>query len=159
MALATGTILTIAAISGAVSTGVSVAGHLKQGRQARQTAQENAEIYNRQLGLVAQQKELTREQYSRERRRISGQIVSRTGASGFEMSGSPVDILNSNMEALEADEQIALQNLDRQGSMLESQAGRQEALGQSRYRGSLLKAAGTGAKGISTSLIPLMRKN
>lgn len=141
MAVATSTALIIA--GAAAAGGSAVAG----GISAKKQADENSKIYQAQAAQIEQQKILTRKQFATRRQRMTGTIEARTGASGFEMSGNPLEVLNNNLEALEVDEKIAVSNLETEQQRAEDSSSFQKRAGRDAMTAGIMK-------GVSTALTP-----
>jgi hypothetical protein len=123
MAAALPALMIGAAVAGIAGTAVSVVGQIQQGEQnaaaaeaqgqaAAQAAQANARIASEQASIAREQAAQERrraaidaENFSRQARRQQGTRVSAIGASGFQLSGSALDILH---DAALSDEQTRL---------------------------------------------------
>lgn len=90
----------------------SAASSISQGYAASREAKYNAQIYERQAGMIDEQKKIEAGRYDRLKRKVTGQVVARTASSGLQLGGSPLQVMIDNLTQIEMDKMIGQYNLD-----------------------------------------------
>jgi hypothetical protein len=108
---------------GAISAISSIQQGKAEAKSLKRQGDMNAQIYEQQAEMVAQQAKLQEYQDNRKAAKIRGATVAAAGKSGFEMGGSPLAILVDNETQMELDKQIGQYNYSVQQSFLRTQAG------------------------------------
>jgi len=131
---------------------------LSSGYAANAEAEYNAVVLNQQAKQIEEQKKLDSMKYDRLKRQYSGAIVSRTAASGLELSGSPLAVLLDTQTQIEMDRATSQYNLELEKRYKMSQADITRQRGKSAirsgYMGAFTSLLTTGAYLTGPSLTP-----
>ena len=124
----------------AVATGLGAAAMLGQGVSAYQQGEYNRKVYNQE----AQQTLLSNEMNERTQRRQFSSLLSsnraKVGASGIEMTGSPLEVEINNIFEFESDLLAQRYNADVKAKQLRSQGTISSMGGRAAFGNSLLNA-------------------
>ena len=92
--------------------GLQVAGQYKSGQDAYAAGQYNKAVYEQQAQVIDVKKGISRQQWDRLIRQLSGKTVSAVAASGYDLSGSFLTVLNDRLTQANLDKQTELYNLE-----------------------------------------------
>jgi len=92
--------------------GMQAYGQYRSGQDAAAAAQYNAAIYQQQSEVIEVKKGLTRQEYDRMIRKLEGASVTAIASSGYDFSGSFLEVMNDNLTQAQLDKQKAIYNLD-----------------------------------------------
>ena len=95
-----------------IGIGVQGLGQLKSGQDARTAANYNAAVYDQQASIIEVKKDLTAEQYDRMIKKLKGSTVTAIASSGYDMSGSFLEVMNDNLTQAYLDKETDLYNLE-----------------------------------------------
>jgi hypothetical protein len=109
-------------ILAAGAIGLQAYGQYKSGQDAQAAADYNAAIYQQQSQVIEVKKGITKQQYDRMIRKLQGASVTAIASSGFDMSGSFLEVMNDNLTQAQLDKQIEIYNLDVEKSFALSSA-------------------------------------
>jgi len=92
--------------------GLQAYGQYKSGQDAAAAAQYNSAIYQQQSEVIEVKKGLTRQEYDRMIKKLQGASVTAIASSGYDMSGSFLEVMNDNLTQAQLDKQKAIYNLE-----------------------------------------------
>lgn len=92
--------------------GLQAYGQYKSGQDAYAAAQYNAAVFQQQSEVIEVKKGLTRQEYERMIRKLEGASVTAIASSGYDFSGSFLEVMNDNLTQAQLDKQKAIYNLD-----------------------------------------------
>lgn len=137
------------AIAGTV---MSVMGALQQGKAASNAAKFNASVADRNALIARQQAEEDVNRQRRDTRRRMGSIRARFGASGVDLAGSPLDVIEDSAAEAELDAltiqhqgELKAQGFDINASMSRTRAKTERQAGFMRAGTALLSGASKAA--------------
>jgi hypothetical protein len=104
------------------SIGMQAYGQYKSGQDTQQASYYNAALQEQKAGVIAVKQGLTNEQYQRTYRRLEGESVSAVAGSGYDYSGSFLEVINDTLTQVELDRQIEIYNLEVEKSQAQSSA-------------------------------------
>jgi hypothetical protein len=151
MAVATTTLIAIAAVSTAASlaaTGVAVHGQIQQGKAQKQIADYNAKVARNNAIAARQQAQFEADRIRDKARRLAGSQRAAFSKSGIELSGSVNDVMFDSAIELELDALSAIYKGEVAGNNQTAQAEIFKMRGDAAKTGSQLAAAGTAIGGI-----------
>ena len=137
-------------IASAVSGVIGAIGAIQQGNAAAASAEYNAKIAERNATIVennraitVRQSEVDAEEKRRENRRTLSSVRAAYGASGLELAGSPLDVLEDSALELELDaSRIEAEGKMRSSEMAAQGIGLREDANLSRMSGRAARSAG-----------------
>ena len=139
----TGVEITLAQGLMLAGTGVTALGSIQQGNAAKQAANFNAQVANNNAIAARQNAAANAKRLEREARLRAGANIAASGASGVQVSGSVMDLLEDNAMEEELDRLTILHQGELQASGLESSATLLRAEGSAAQRAGFTGAAGT----------------
>ena len=107
---------------GAISAISSIQQGKAEEKSLKRQGDYNAQVYEQQAEMVAQQAKLQEYQDNRNAAKVRGATVARTGKNGLEMGGSPLAVMVDNETQLELDKQVGQYNYSVQQTFLRNQA-------------------------------------
>lgn len=122
---------------------VSAYGQLMQGQAAKQAGEYNAQVAEQNAMLSLQQSKEEERKFRIQARRQVGEIKASYGASGVQLEGSPLDVLEDNVEQMETDAQSIRQNGINRAVAFKNQARLDRFQGEMGLQGSYFSAAGS----------------
>ena len=123
--------------------GLTVYGQAREGQQAQQAANYNAAVYREQAAVIDVKKGLSAQQWDRMIKRLSGATVSAVAASGYDLSGSFLAVMNDRLTQANLDKQTDNYNLEVSKSQSISAADEAQREGSRRRTSSLISAGAT----------------
>lgn len=123
--------------------GLTAYGQYKQGQDAAAAAQYNAAIYEQQSEVLDVKKKLTAEEYDRLIRKLRGSQVTAVAASGYDLSGSFLEVMNDALTQAQLDKQVELYNLEVEKRQALSAAEESRRAGSAARSLATIKAAST----------------
>jgi len=111
------------------AVGTQAYGQYKSGQDAQAAADYNAAIYQQQAQVIDVKKGITRQQYDRSIRKLEGASVTAIASSGYDFSGSFLEVMNDNLTQAQLDKQISIYNLDVEKSQALSAASESQRAG------------------------------
>jgi len=127
----------------AVGVGLQAVNQFSAGKQSRDAYNYNASIFDAQAKSIEGKKVLTEEQHTRMIRQLRGKSISAVASSGYDMSGSALEVLNDTMTQAYLDKNTALYNLEVEKIGASSQASEQRRQGYQSERSSIYSGFGT----------------
>ena len=109
-------------ILAAAGVGMQAYGMIKSGQDAASAAAYNANLYNQQAAIIETRKGLTREEYDRMIDRLEGETIVAVASSGYDLSGSFLEVMNDTLTQANLDKQKAVYNLEVEKSQARSSA-------------------------------------
>lgn len=92
--------------------GLTAYGQYKSGQDAYAASQYNAAVFQQQSEVIEVKKGLTKQEYERMIRKLEGASVTAIASSGYDFSGSFLEVMNDNLTQAQLDKQKAIYNLD-----------------------------------------------
>ena len=123
--------------------GMSVYGQYKSGQDSYAAGQYNQAVYQQQASVIDVKKGISRQQWDRMIRQLSGKTVSAVAASGYDLSGSFLTVMNDRLTQANLDKQTELYNLEVSKSISLSAADEAQREGARKRTSSLIGAGST----------------
>jgi hypothetical protein len=124
------------AVMSLVGTGTQAYGQYTAGQDYQAASNYNAALQQQRAQAIDVRKGLTDEQFARIYSRLEGESVSAVAGSGYDYSGSFLEVVNDTLTQVELDRQIAIYNLELEKNQALSHA---EEL---RYQGDVMARSG-----------------
>ena len=135
----------------AATTVFSMASQYVQGKQEQKAYEYNAALTEGQIPNIEAAK---RVQFFRslgdQQKMVSAQIAT-VASSGIELTGSPLEVINADLARSEFDMAVDNYNFEAEKTRVYNQAQMQRYSGRQAYRTGILKAVGTGVKGVASA--------
>jgi hypothetical protein len=127
----------------AVGTGMKVAGQIKAGQDAQAAAEYNAAVYQQQASAIDVKKKISNQSWDRIIDQLGGQLTTAVASSGYDYSGSFLEVVNDRMTQAFLDKQIDNYNLELSKSQALSASEETLRAGSRARTASLFQAGGT----------------
>lgn len=127
----------------AAGIGLQVYGQYRAGQDAAAAAAYNAAIFQQEAAVVETKKGLTEAQYNRLIRKLEGETVTAVAASGYDLSGSFLEVMNDSLTQANLDKQTELYNLEVEKAFKRSAAEEATRAGRRYVRTANVQAAST----------------
>jgi len=137
------TLLAMAVVGGVVGTAASVYGSYKEGQDAAEASRYNASIARESAGMTEQAGALDAQRQRKQVSRVISAQKAQAGASGIELTGSPLDVMIESATEGELDAQIIEYNTKVRARGFMSQASYDDQLATTQERAGLFKAGTT----------------
>ena len=128
---------------GVLGTALSATSQVQQGNYAQQTGQYNQQVYQRQAAITTQNTAAQEEAQRRDAARRAGSNRAAVGASGIDLTGSPLDVLEANAQQEELDALTIRWNGRNQADSLDAQGSLAAAAGSNQQQASYIGAGST----------------
>ena len=126
-----------------IGAGVSAYGSYREGQDAKEASQYNANVAREQAGMIEQSGAMDASRQRKQVSRLIGTQKAGYAGAGVELSGSPLDAMIYTAAEGEMDAQIIEYNAKVKARGMMSQADYDEKLGDMYARSGTMKAAGT----------------
>jgi len=113
----------------AVGIGMQVFGQYQSGVDQRAAAEYNSAIYRQQASVIEVKKGLTADQYDRVIKKLKGSQVTAVASSGYDMSGSFLEVMNDSLTQAYLDKNTEMYNLEVEKRMALSGASESQRAG------------------------------
>lgn len=140
MGAASGTVLTVMAVAGMA---MQAYGQYQEGQDAKKASEYNASISRQEAELARQSGALDAERQRKQTGKIVGTQKTQYGASGVELTGSPLDVMIETAAEGELDARIIEYNANVLAAKGMSQAAYDEKLAGIYERSGMMKAGST----------------
>ena len=118
-------------------------GQIKAGKDAYAAGQYNAAVYKQQSESIDVKKGISKQRWDRVIRQLGGKLTTAVASSGYDYSGSFLEVINDRLTEAQLDKQMELYNLELSKSQSMSAADEAMRAGASARTASLFGAAGT----------------
>ena len=123
-------------ILSAVGTGMQVQGQYQSGQDIQAAAGYNASLFEQTAQISADKQSLTNEKFARLYRHLQGSSIATVAGSGYDLSGSFLEVINDSLTQMELDRQIAIYGLEVEQSQAMSSAS------EARFQGDVAARSG-----------------
>lgn len=130
--------------------GLQAYGQIRQGKAAREAAEQNAVIAEQTAKEIEQQGQYQVEQVRKEAKQVVGSMQANYGASGVTLEGSPMDWMAASIEAAENDVSMIRRNSSQQARFTRMGGQMQLKQGQNYATNSMFAAGGSILGGIGS---------
>ena len=135
-----GAFTTALAVAG---TAMKVVGGIKAGNDAKEAADYNAAVYQQQAASIDVKKKISNQSWDRLIKQLGGQITSAVASSGYNYSGSFLDVANDRMTQAYLDKNMENYNLELSKSQALSASVEAERAGAAARSAAFWNAGGT----------------
>ena len=127
----------------AVGVGMKVVGGLKASKDAQETAEYNAAVYQQQAQSIDVKKKISNQSWDRLIKQLGGQLTTAVASSGYDYSGSFLDVANDRMTQAYLDKNMENYNLELAKSQSLSAADEAQRAGAAKRSAAFWNAGGT----------------
>ena len=137
--------MTTAILAGTAIAGVGLQayGQYRAGQQQQEAAEFNADLYSQQARTIDVKKKMTRQEYDRMIAQLAGKSVAAIAASGYDFSGSFLEVMNDSLTQAQLDKQKELYNLEQDKKVALATAEESRRTGRAAYGAGLTSSAAT----------------
>jgi hypothetical protein len=125
----------------AAGIGMQAYGMYRSGQDAYAAGAYNQQIYEQQAQIIDVKKGITKAQYDRMIKRLSGETIVATASSGYDMTGSFLEVYNDNMTQAFLERDTELYNLEVDKFMAKSAGAESLRAGERARRTANISAA------------------
>lgn len=131
------------AFTSALGLGMSAYGMMKQGADAKVASEYNANVYNAQANMIDDKKVLAGQEHDRAIRHLEGATTVAVAGSGYDMSGSFLEVMNDTLTQAYLDKEKELYNLEVEKTLAKSSASESRRQGDNASTASNIGATST----------------
>ena len=112
-----------------IGMGMQAINTFRAGQQAKDAYEYNANVYNAQANMIADQKALTEQEQTRAIAKLHGESVVAVTSSGYDMTGSALAVINDTLTQAYLDKAKSLYNLEVERQYAKSSAKEARRMG------------------------------
>jgi len=127
----------------AVGVGMQAYGQYSAGQKAKDAYEYNANVFNAQENMLAEQKALTAKEHERTIRHLEGATTVAVAGSGYDMSGSYLEVMKDTLTQAHLDKEKELYNLEAERMLAKSRASEARRMGDNASRAGTIGAFST----------------
>jgi len=131
-------------------TAMNAYGQIKAGQDAQAAAEYNAAVYRQQAEAIDVKKGISKQRWDRVLRQLGGKLTTAVASSGYDYSGSFLEVVNDRMTEAQLDKQMENYNLELSKSQSLSAADEAQRSGAAARTASLFSAGGTILEGANS---------
>ena len=124
-------------------TAMSAYGQIKAGQDAQAAAEYNAAVYRQQAEAIDVKKGISNKRWDRVINQLGGKLTTAVASSGYDYSGSFLEVINDRMTEAYLDKQMENYNLELSKTQSLSAATEAQRTGAAARTASLFSAGGT----------------